>query len=189
MAWLSFGAVHSILAVKPVKNLLEPWLGRAYRFAYNLFALFHIGLVIYGGQYLIGGNAVRFHYSPVVLMALQGIMILGATIFVTALSQYDLGRFSGLTQLLKGNGEAGGEPLHLTGLHRFVRHPLYSGVHLYIWSTVRTEFDLATAIWASAYLIIGSHFEERKLIMDYGDAYRTYMDNVPAVIPWRGRAV
>jgi len=189
LLWLSFGVMHSVLASPSVRAILQPLFGRGLRLAYNLFAAVHIGLVIYGGRYLLGGDAVSLNLSALTEQVLSGLMLLGAAIGLAALTQYDLGRFAGITQLLKPAGEDVEEPLHLGGLHRFVRHPLYSGVYLYLWGSVRSEFDLLTALYASAYLMIGSHFEERKLIDSHGDAYRRYKRQVPAVIPWRGRVL
>lgn len=187
--WLSFGVAHSVLAAHRTKRVLNGIFGRSYRLLYNLFALLHIGLVIYGGQYLLGGAARSFDFPEAATWLFTGVSILGALIFLLALREYDLGRFSGITQLFHPHAQDKDEPLQTRGLHRYVRHPLYSGVYLYIWGTVRNEFDLATAIYASLYLLIGSRFEERKLIADYGDAYRDYMARVPSVIPWRGRAI
>lgn len=189
LLWLSFGALHSLLASQNSKSRLEPLLGRTYRLIYNLFAIIHIGFVIYGGRYAIGEGARSFDLSPPTHLILSGLMLLGGIIFIVALFQYDIGRFAGVSQLLKPGGEETEEPLHQRGLHRFVRHPLYSGVYLYLWGSVQNEFDLVTAIWASIYLMIGSHFEEQKLIASYGDAYLLYKMHVPAVIPWRGRAL
>ena len=46
---------------------------------------------------------------------------------------------------------------------------------------------LATAVWGSAYLVIGTAFEERKLRRLYGQAYEDYRARVPAFVPWKGR--
>jgi len=189
LLWLSFGLVHSVLAAHSTKKLLAPLFGRSYRLVFNLFSILHIGLVIYGGQYLLGADAVKFVYSAEFQWLLILSLILGIVIFILALREYDLGRFSGVTQLFDPSAQDKDEPLQTGGLHRYVRHPLYSGVYLYLWGAVQTEFDLVTAGWASLYLLIGSHFEERKLIVDYGDTYREYKARVPSVIPWRGRAI
>ena len=90
------------------------------------------------------------------------------------------------------NGTAiddGDEALHLDGLHRYVRHPLYAATFPILWGLVDSEFALATAIWASAYFWLGSRYEERRLIARYGEAYRRYRTQVPAFVPWRGRAI
>lgn len=189
LAWLSFGLVHSLLAGPQAKARLHFVFGRGYRLAYNLFALFHIGLVIYGMRYWLGADLGPYHFSATVQSMLNGIRLLGVVIILAALSQYDLGRFAGITQLFVRAEDDAGEALHVSGLHRYVRHPLYTGAHLYFWGSVGSEFDLATALWASSYFIIGSYFEEQKLIADYGAAYRAYRARVPSVVPWRGRAI
>ena len=59
------------------------------------------------------------------------------------------------------------------GLHRYVRHPLYSALFLCLWGLVQDPLSLATALWGSLYTLIGTYFEERKLISLYGEAYQT----------------
>ena len=80
------------------------------------------------------------------------------------------------------------EGLRIDGLHRYVRHPLYSGLFLMLWGHAQTEFALATAFWGSVYLVIGTLFEERRLIARYGQAYAAYRSRVPAFVPWRGKS-
>ena len=45
--------------------------------------------------------------------------------------------------------------------------------------------SLATALWASLYLIAGSRFEERDLLRRFGADYAAYRDRVPGLVPWR----
>ena len=80
------------------------------------------------------------------------------------------------------------EPLATGGLNAFVRHPLYSGLFLVLWARVSNDLTLATALWGSLYLVIGSRFEERRLLRVYGEAYARYRAAVPAFVPWKGRA-
>ena len=151
--------------------------------------MLHIGFVLYGGLFWLAPQAHHFDIPDEMLTAMNGAMILGVIFFLIALTQYDLGRFAGVTQLFTPPKQDQEEPLHLGGLHRYVRHPLYTGGYLYLWGSVRTEFDLATALLASLYLMIGTHFEEQKLIAIYGEAYRDYQQAVPAILPWRGKAL
>ncbi len=189
MAWLGFGVAHSVLAGPAAKAALRPLLGRGYRLGYNIFALLTFVLVAYGMRAVLAGSHGVYDLTPPMLWFLRGMTILGGLIFLAALAQYDLGRFAGVTQLFAHDRNDNLEELHLSGMHRFVRHPLYTGAHLYFWGSIRSEFDLVTAIWVSAYFIIGSHFEEQKLITDYGEDYRRYKARVPSVVPWRGRAI
>lgn len=191
LLWLSFGAVHSLLAGESVKRRLRPLLGDGYRFAYNGFATLHVALIWVGGQALLGANAVDLGLPDGARALLAGLRWSGAAIILVALLHYDLGRFSGLTQLLgatRGRSIQQSEVLHVTGLHRYLRHPLYAGAYLYLWGSVTNEFQLATAVWASAYLAIGTHLEETRLVALYGEPYERYRARVPSLIPWKGRA-
>ena len=192
LLWLSFGLGHSLLASLAVKAALSGTLGRFYRITYNLISSVHLLLVWLVGHFMLGHNAIPFDLGAVSI--LQHIATFtGVVVGIIALSHYDLGRFAGTTQIRLGETEtvpnASPEPLHMTGLHRYVRHPLYLGLFLILFGRATNEFNLATAIWASLYLMIGTWFEERKLITLYGDAYRSYRKQVPMFLPWRGRAV
>ncbi len=190
LLWATFGLGHSVLADARVKARLKPYFRAGYRLAYNLFAVLHVGLIVGAGWWLLGdGEAFP---RPEFLRALQwGMTALGAGVLFAALFGYDLGRFAGTAQLrasAQGKFLDDEEPLHLSGFHRYVRHPLYSGAFLLLWGRVADEFTLATALWASLYFWIGSRFEERRLIARFGDSYARYRDTVPAFVPWKGRA-
>lgn len=160
-------------------------LGPYYRLAYNGFALLHIGTVWWLGRYWLAG-APPLGISPVLGLIGDAVTVLGVTIIGVALLGYDRGRFLGTTQVRSPESEAD-EELRTGGLHRYVRHPLYSGVFLVLWGHAQTEFSLATALWGSIYLLIGAMYEERRLIGRYGEAYIAYRRRVPAYIPRRGR--
>ena len=113
-------------------------------------------------------------------------------LMIAGLGGYDIGRLGGLRQIRAarlGLIEDEDEPLRRDGLHRFVRHPLYGAGFLILWGNVGGEFELATAIWGSLYLIVGARFEERWLLARYGEAYADYRRRVPAFIPWKGKAL
>jgi protein-S-isoprenylcysteine O-methyltransferase Ste14 len=191
LAWLSFGFGHSLLAGSRVKARLAPALGPWYRLAYNALAGVHIAAVWLFGAWLLGG-AAPFALPAAVRAGLYGVSILGLVILLLALRDYDLGRFVGTTQIRNhrlGIDAPEDEPLHTGGFHAYVRHPLYAAAYLVLWGNAQDPFGLATAIWASAYLAIGTMFEERRLLKLYGEAYRSYRAQVPAIIPWRGKAV
>ncbi len=190
LLWLSFGLVHSLLARTSTKRLLQPLFGRSYRFSYNLFSALHIGLVIIGGQLVLGGNSVNFELGNGFTFLAAACQVAGGIILLLSLTQYDLGRFSGVTQLFRDNGSGSDEePLHITGIHRYVRHPLYLGAYLYLLGGAVSGFGLQTALWGCLYLWIGTWFEERSLVNQFGSAYVEYKAKVPAIIPFKGRAI
>lgn len=188
LGWLSFGAVHSILAAPSVQKRLLPFFGVAYRLCYNLFAMLHIGGVMALGGSMLSDQAYSF--EPGVAEAMIAIRILGVVVLLMALREYDLSLLSGLKQIRTGNRNTASkedETLVTDGLHRFVRHPLYLGVYMIFWGGAVSDFGLATAVWGSLYLFIGARHEERSLSALYGEAYAEYQKRVPAVIPWKGR--
>jgi protein-S-isoprenylcysteine O-methyltransferase Ste14 len=191
LLWISFGFVHSLLARAPVKRLLQPLFGLAYRISYNLFSALYIGLVIIGGQVVLGGNSVKFEIGNELAFLAIATQLSGVVIILVGLTQYDLGRFSGTTQLFRGGDISvdDEEPLHISGMHRYVRHPLYLGAYLYLLGGAVSEFGLQTALWGCLYLWVGTWFEERSLVNQYGRAYVEYKQKVPAIIPFKGRVI
>jgi protein-S-isoprenylcysteine O-methyltransferase Ste14 len=74
-------------------------------------------------------------------------------------------------------------------LYRYVRHPLYLGLLLSFWSVpVMSIGHLLFSLGASSYIFIGIWFEERDLVMQFGDRYRHYREQVGMVLPRIGRA-
>lgn len=188
LAWLSFGAAHSVLAAGAAKQRFKSVFGAYYRLSYNLLAALHIGLVMVLGAAVL--SAQPYDLEPGVAAAMTAIRVLGLVVLVLAIREYDLGRFSGLSQIRahrRGEPQPGDEPLVIQGMHRFVRHPLYLGAYLIFWGGAINDFGLATAAWGSLYLLIGTRHEERSLLALYGRAYADYQARVPAVIPWKGR--
>ena len=189
LAWLSFGALHSWLASASAKAHLGRYIGSAYRLAYNGLAVFHLAAVWMVGR-AVGQNAEPFDVPVWAEIALAALAVAGVLLMLRAVREYDLARFAGLWQLhhrvAPGSAEED-EPLSTGGLHRWVRHPVYSAAFMILWGLVRDPLSLATASWGSLYLIVGTRLEERKLRKRYGEAYRRYQSLVPAFIPWRGR--
>ena len=73
-------------------------------------------------------------------------------------------------------------------LYRYVRHPLYVGLLLGLWSVpVMTAGRLLFALGLSLYILIGIAFEERDLIRQFGERYRSYREQVGMLIP-RGKS-
>ena len=82
-----------------------------------------------------------------------------------------------------------GQPVFRTPfLYTIVRHPLYLGLILILWSTPRmSRGRLLFATAMTIYLLIGIQFEERDLERTFGDVYRVYKQRVPMLIPWPRR--
>lgn len=69
-------------------------------------------------------------------------------------------------------------------LYRYMRHPIYTGWLVIFWATpLMSVGHLLFALGMSAYILIGIAYEERDLIVQFGDRYREYRRRVPALIP------
>ena len=185
LAWLLFGVIHSGLAALPVKAWLAPRLGRARRIAYNLIAAASFAAVAGAGAATLG-RLPPFALPGWLVAAMVVVHLSGWGILVASARYYDLGRLAGTAQW---RGASEDEGLRRDGPHAWVRHPLYTGATLILWGAAATPLGLATALWGSLYLAIGTALEERKLLRLYGDAYRDYRRRVPALLPWRGRVL
>ena len=185
LLWLLFAVKHSLLARVAVQAKLERHLGHWYRFVYNLVAAITILLVYIAGRYLLANNGFSILNNSIGTVLSITLQIAGLITLLVALTQYDIGRFSGITQLRTKErlSETSHEPLQQRGLNRWVRHPLYTGAFLVLWGGAGSSLGLWTAIWGSLYLVIGTHFEERKLIALYKDSYRQYQQQVPRYFP------
>jgi methanethiol S-methyltransferase len=180
LAWAAFGLSHSAL---PAPRLAR--FGRWQRIVYNLIAVTMFALVAAVGAAALGDEPA-FALPAWAIGVLGAVHIAGWLVLLGSARYYDLGRLAGTAQL---RGATADEGLRVDGPHAFVRHPLYAGGYLILWGAALSPLGLATAVWGSLYLAIGTACEERRLLRLYGSAYDGYRARVPALVPWRGRAL
>ncbi len=180
---LVWGLWHSLLAARRVKRVLEAHLGRGYRLFYNLVAgvtlLPVLALVAWRPGEVLYQVPAPWRWGMVVIQLLA---VLAAAV---TLLQTDVLRFLGIRQLLQAE-PLGPNRLTIRGFYKWVRHPLYFFSLIFLWFSPIMTLNLCILYGAfTLYLYIGAIFEERKLVGQFGQAYRAYQQRVPMLIPWR----
>jgi protein-S-isoprenylcysteine O-methyltransferase Ste14 len=180
-----WGALHSTLASPPLKAFVHDRLGpradRWYRVMYNISA----GLTFLPVLAVLALDPGKLLYrAPWPWAALLVLGQLGAgMLLVVGLLHTDVWHFIGLRQF--GEAQDSQRQLVVTGLYRWVRHPLYTAGLLFLWLTpLMTSSLLALNIGLTAYILIGLRFEERRLVSEFGMAYEAYRRRVPALLPF-----
>jgi protein-S-isoprenylcysteine O-methyltransferase Ste14 len=186
-----FAFTHTILASSKLKLKLVEKIGDKiafYRLFYNIISLIFFGLawslsprpdvIIYDLQYPY----------DITIFVLQIFSLLG---FLWAAKYTDLKEFIGIEQVVryaKGTYNIRdldeSTELRFDGPMAYCRHPVYLFSILFL--ALRPSMDLFYLVFfisMTAYFIIGSYYEEKKLVEKYGDKYRQYQKSVARLIP------
>jgi methanethiol S-methyltransferase len=184
--WFLYGALHSVLADNGVKLFFEQKLGagyRYYRLIYNLLAFVLLAAILVYQFTLPAYTLWAFDWRIDVVANL--LKYGGLLIVLIAISGYNFKEFSGLA-FSPRNADAGSGTLKTDGLLRYVRHPIYTGTILFIWGLFLSDSLVRTLVMAGSvtlYTLIGIYFEEKKLVAEFGEAYREYRRRVPMLLP------
>ena len=114
------------------------------------------------------------------------LLALAALLFVLGARRYDLPTFLGLRQMRQGSTPkslVGGEGIDTSGILGRIRHPWYTGAMIVIWARPLDTAALVANSILTAYLIAGSYLEERKLVIEFGQAFRDYQRRVGMFLP------
>ncbi|MDT8886133.1 methyltransferase family protein [Aquirufa regiilacus] len=173
--WVLYFAIHSLLATDTIKVLAKsktPSIFPYYRIAYNVIAI--VGLAV----------LLRFTLPLASLSAdtfIGGVITgIGLLFIVLAFRAFNLREFLGFQTETKSE-------LVVTGMYRFVRHPLYFGTMIFIaglYLLMPSHMMLYVLVISYVYIWVGSRLEERKLRALFGESYSNYAKKVKSLIPY-----
>ena len=188
MAFAVWAGLHSLLASLKVKAWAHRFLGggvdRWYRLAYVTVASFSLvpvlALVVVLPDHRLYVVPAPWCYLMVAAQTLALVGLIGAVL------QAGPAYFLGVSQLF-GNPEVRDEVLQVRGFYRWVRHPLYafSIVIMGLTPVASTNYLTLFAL-VVAYFVLGSIYEESRLMVEFGEAYIRYRQHVPRLIPRLG---
>jgi len=181
--WILYFLIHSLLAGFRAKTTIThalPYLANSYRFIYNILAI----VLLLPQLYLIYAipSALIWTWSGELKIMANLLTFAALAGFIWSLKYYNNIDFLGLNQIRRGTAK-NAHQFTLSPLHRYVRHPWYFFALILIWTRDMNAHFFISACCMTVYFIVGSIYEERKLVIEFGQIYREYQRAVPGLIP------
>ena len=189
VAWLVYFVLHSVLASHLMKSWTATHFPRAngyYRLFYNAAAVVFLLPPLWLSYHLTA--LPLWHWTGVAHWLADGLALAAVGGFIWSLRFYSSQDFLGLN-VLRSNVPARVSTLRISPLHRYVRHPWYALALVIVWTRSMDTASLVTALMVTGYFVVGSYFEENKLVEEYGEAYQSFQRQVPRLLPWPGRVL
>jgi protein-S-isoprenylcysteine O-methyltransferase Ste14 len=166
-----------------VKQFFKNNLGKFYRYyrlSYSVLATITLALLLYFQYSFESPVLIRvgwIKYVSFFILVLPGLLLMGVSI-----KKYFM-LLSGVRSIYQPVPVS---ELKTDGIHRYMRHPLYTGTILFVcglFFIFPYLNNFIAVVLLILYVYIGSYFEEKKLIKEFGGRYKNYMLNVPKLIP------
>ncbi len=184
----AFFIQHSVMVRKSFRNLQAQFLNRSYHSALYSFisGLFLLTVVLLWQR----SPGMIFTAPEEIVITMRILFFLTLVFLAWGIRELGLIDSFGTREIrlyLKGK-PLRPMPFTIEGPYRYVRHPLYFFMLLLIWLYPYLTPDrlLFNILW-TAWIITGTHLEERDLIEHFGEQYRVYRKRVPMLIPLPGK--
>jgi methanethiol S-methyltransferase len=162
-----------------------------YRVFYILISIILlIPLINYTAQL---DKIVIITYGPYLTIIRHALTIGSLLMFFWAFFlNYDSLSFFGIRQILNFGKIKKIDPsdeIKRNGLLGIMRHPMYFALIIYLWCQTFRMSDIVVNTVLTIYIIIGTWLEEKKLVLEFGDTYVKYQQEVPMLIPFTKKKV
>ncbi len=189
--WVAWCGLHSFMASPAAEKFLKRKLGQRFvyfRIFYNFTAVITFFPLAFYTRSLKG--SVIFRWEGVFVYVQIILALITLFLLIAGLLKYDMLQFTGIRQVMSGKSYSSisdtGEIVS-TGILGIVRHPWYLAGIIFIWICYRDMYlsTLIVNILLTLYFFAGTVLEERRLIKEYGESYRKYMETVSMLFPFK----
>ena len=194
IVWMAYCALHSAMISETATGFLKRTLSESFRFYrlfFNAIAVLTLIPVLWYAHSL--KEEAFFLWEGVWLVPKYLLLASGILLVIAGGRRYSLGQFLGISQLrgASSGGLASGGAIDSRGVLGLVRHPWYTAVVLLLWAGDLDRTALVSNGVLTAYVIVGTLLEERKLLHEFGDEYRRYQERVSMFLPlkWLRRRI
>ena len=189
LLWIAYCAIHSYLISISFTNIITRLLKNYYAFYRLFYVIFSLVLLVLLINYTSQvDNEIIISYS-LPWSVIRYIFMYGSLLlfFWAFFFNYDSLSFFGIRQILnfgKVKKENPSDEIKKNGLLGVIRHPMYLCLIIFLWSQTFKRIDIIVNAILTIYVIIGTLLEEKKLVLEFGDAYVKYQKDVPMLIPF-----
>lgn len=190
--WAGYCFLHSFLISIRFTNLLTRVLKNYYAFYRLFYILISLVLLIWIIHIptQLDNEIIITNIPP--WSIIRQILTWGSLLmfFWAFFFNYDSLSFFGIRQILnfgKVKQTNRSEEIKKSGLLALTRHPMYLALIIFLLCQTVTMADIVVNAILIIYVIIGTLLEEKKLVLEFGDAYRKYQQEVPMLIPFTQR--
>ena len=187
--WMAYCSLHSFLISIRFTNLMI-------RILKNYYAFYRISYVLISFILLVPLLRFSAQVDDAVIVTYvfpfsiaRDVLTVGSLLlfFWAFFFNYDSLSFFGIRQILnfgKTKKTSPSEEVKRSGLLGIVRHPMYFALIIYLWCQTFRTTDIVGNIVLTVYIIIGTQLEEKKLVLEFGETYVKYQQEVPMLIPF-----
>jgi len=183
---LLFGVQHSVMARRSFKRWWTRIVPTDLERSTFVVASSLVLVVVMGLWIPVAAPVVWRVQNAAAVAAIWGLFALGWVIAMLSTFLLDHFDLFGLRQSFSGllKRPAPDSAFRTPLLYRHVRHPLYLGFLLTFWAVpVMTPGHLLLSLGLTAYILVGIAFEERDLLLQFGERYRLYRRQVGMLLP------
>ena len=179
---LIFAVLHSFLAARSTKDFVfrHHISEQYYRLFYSLFAMLTTAIWLAFVHAL--PDQPLYHLTGIAMWLALMLQAIGVVILLLTFRSFDGMMFLGLKPSTTSI-----DSFHISGVYRYMRHPMYTGVMLILFaSPIQTMNSLHLCLAMSLYFIIGARLEEQRMRHMFPE-YADYQTRVGAFIPKLGK--